>query len=270
MSYPGGNGFLPQGLRSNPWVELSEGECRREGTADQIVARLQDQCNRYFQENQRLHQLLDQGQQIIIERDNLEAANRDIRRRLDLAKQQRDNLQSKIEELNNKIIQQEAHLHELKALRREASQTERYKRLLAAKESELSVAQEKLAEARAELEELQRLHIQGLHTRARVTYLEGELKEARTVIALIQDELRRREDADFMTPDSSPRESETPTTASPPSRRKPHSASHKMVDDEFSSASLGCSYAHVNYLAHLELRDPVVLDVPLIVEERGE
>ncbi|KAL8439240.1 hypothetical protein Emag_007905 [Eimeria magna] len=82
---------------------------------------------------------------------------------------------------------------------------QRYKTLLAAKETELALAQQQIEEDKITISELERLHRLDLAIRAKVAHLETELNEAKTVIAVLKDELKRREDLEFFTPSTSPK-----------------------------------------------------------------
>ncbi|KAL8445180.1 hypothetical protein Emed_005815 [Eimeria media] len=174
-------------------------------------ARLQDQASCLQLENDRLHQLISQGQSILFERDNLTVANRDQRRRLEIARQQWEKLQRDYEKLKDKVLQQEVLLSELPALRRQVSQANQTKTLLSRRDNEIAVLQDEVKNLKHSLQAYKRLHKQDLETKVRAASQAKELDDAKTAIVVLKDELRyvkdqlkKRRRPEFLSPLSSP------------------------------------------------------------------
>ncbi|KAL8441839.1 hypothetical protein Emag_006865 [Eimeria magna] len=136
----------------------------------------------------------------------------------------------KIEEFNKKLITLEAQLKTIKPLQRQAGQAQRYKGLLAAKESELALAQRQIEGDKLAITELERLHRLNLSNRAKMAHLETELSEAKTVVAVLKDKLKRREDAEFFIPTTSPKSTNKTRSSKTPVKAPNSPASHKNCD----------------------------------------
>ncbi|KAL8454835.1 hypothetical protein Emed_000014 [Eimeria media] len=212
------NGYFPSyhTYAFSPSRPQAEAPTHREQLLLAANARLQDQASCLQLENNRLNQLISQGQHILLERDNLTVANRDQRRRLEIARQQWEKLQRDYEKLKDKVLQQDALLCELPALRRQA-----YKRL----------------------------HKQDLETRVRAASQAKELDDAKTAIVVLKDELRFTKDQlkkqrlpEFLTPLSSPTtERLRRNNIKAPNDKSSPPSPHKMVDDETSAQSSNAS-----------------------------
>ncbi|KAL8452416.1 hypothetical protein Emag_002384 [Eimeria magna] len=225
MPFPYHNSFIHQGSFFN-LSHLTQGDRLRADAAHQVPAQLQDQCHSLQLENERLLRLLNQCRGVGIERDNLESRNWGLEHRLAQAKEHWESQEKRIEELNTKLLTQEEQLKTLKPLQRQAGQVQRYKSLLAAKESELALAQRQIEEDKLAITELERLHRLNLSNRAKVAHLEAELSEAKTVMAVLKDELKRREDTEFFTPTTSPKSTNKTRSSKTPVKAPNSLASH--------------------------------------------
>ncbi|KAL8445788.1 hypothetical protein Emed_005344 [Eimeria media] len=168
----------------------TEAQSQREQLLLAANARLQDQVSCLQLENQRLNQLIHQGQSILLERDNLTVVNRDQRRRLEIARQQWEKLQRDHEELKDKVLQQEVLLGELPALRRQVTQADHAKTLLTRRDNEIEVLREEVKSLKHALLGYKRLHKQDLETRVRAATQAKELEDAKTAIIVLKDELK--------------------------------------------------------------------------------
>ncbi|KAL8456167.1 hypothetical protein Emag_000013 [Eimeria magna] len=228
MPFPNPYSFLQQNSLLN-LSHLEQGDRLRADSAHQALAHLQDRCRYSELENERLHHLLNQSRSLGIEKYNLETRNRDLQQRLTRAKEHWEIQERQLEELKTKLLTQEEQLRPLGALQQQAGQVQRYKSLLAAKENELVLAQRQIEEDKLAIKEFERLHRLDLVYRAKVAHLETELSEAKTVITVLKDELKQREDTEFFTPTTSPKSTNKNKSPKTPVKAPSSPASHKLA-----------------------------------------
>ncbi|KAL8441954.1 hypothetical protein Emed_007442 [Eimeria media] len=226
----------------------TEAPSQREQLLFSANTRLQVQISGLQLENQRLNQLIHQGQSILLERDNLTVVNRDQRRRLEIARQQWEKLQRDHEKLKDKVLRQEVLLGELPALRRQVTQVDHAKTLLTRKDNEIEVLREEIKSLKQALQGYKRLHKQDLETRVRAATQAKELEDAKTAIIVLKDELnyvkeqlRPTKRTEFLSPLSSPSTDRFRRTNKAPNDKPSPPSPHKMVDDEPSSQSSDAS-----------------------------
>ncbi|KAL8449118.1 hypothetical protein Emed_003269 [Eimeria media] len=220
MSYSFFSSFSREGGSSSSssvpsYLENDRG--RNESNYRRLVRSLQDQILDLLVEKERLQEEVCQHHRIATERDRLETDNRSLKRRLEYWEKLYKKQQERIDELNDKILEQEAKLEILPSLQREAVQTELLRTQLSITETELAFTQEQLEDQKTRT---QRYLRQGLENSLKVDRLELELSKAKKEIAELQAELERHENVEFHTPVESPRSDFSRDACKAPNKRK--------------------------------------------------
>ncbi|KAL8443588.1 hypothetical protein Emed_006738 [Eimeria media] len=221
-------------------VQAAEAEWLADGNHPRFILRLQDQLLQQTAEIQRLQCLVTQSREVAIERDSLHRENRDQRQRLQRANEIIEDLHRHLDSYRLKVIDLKAQLSSASSQQDWVTQAERFRSQLTTTESELAFLKRQYSDSQARNRELEQHHRIGLETRARASYLETEvnrlsttvshqaqeLREARSVITYLKEELKRKEVLEFYSPETSPVPTKHNKSVETPSKKPAAPDSH--------------------------------------------
>ncbi|KAL8275152.1 hypothetical protein Esti_000902 [Eimeria stiedai] len=143
---------------------------------------------------------------------------------------------------------------EVPQLRREAEARQRLQGVVGALRGELQLNEQTMQQHLAQVERFERHQRKGVEWRARISYSETGLEEAKTVVQLLKEELQRRDKISFVTPPQSPASDTKNTNLKKTSTALHNPVHNKMVDDEL--ASQMTRQSSIQLCSQLALRAP--------------